>query len=204
MLVQRAVFGYVRGQILFSLVMGTSAAIALWIFGVLGIFPAGQHYALFFGGFYGLMEFVPYIGPIIGPAPAVLVASFNDPISAVWVVLLFVALQQLEGHLVAPQMFRISLRINPILIILALLIGYELYGVGGALLALPLAAVIRATVVYLRRHMVLEPWTVSSPRAGVLPLGPDRCPDCGTPATADAAFCSACGSSLEPKIRTPS
>ncbi len=203
-LVQRAVFGYVRGQILFSLVMGSSAAVALWVFGILGIFPAGEHYAVFFGGFYGLMEFVPYVGPIIGPAPAVLVALFNDPISALWVVLLFVALQQLEGHLVAPQVFRISLRINPILVILSLLLGFELYGVAGALLALPLAAVIRTTVVYLRRHMVFEPWTVAGARTAMLPLGPDRCPECGAVAAANAVFCSACGSSLEPRIRTPS
>ena len=104
------------------------------------------------------MEFIPYIGPIIGPLPAVLVALFVSPISAVWVILLFVALQQLEGHVVAPQVFRISLRINPILVILALLIGFQLYGIAGALLALPIAAVIRQTVVYLRRHLVLEPW----------------------------------------------
>ena len=104
------------------------------------------------------MEFIPYIGPIIGPIPAVLVALFDNPISAVWVVLLFVGLQQLEGHFVAPQVFRISLRINPILIILSLLIGYQLYGIVGALLALPIAAMIRQTVLYLRRHLVLEPW----------------------------------------------
>ena len=55
-------------------------------------------------------------------------------------------------------MFRISLRINPILIILALLIGYQIYGIAGALLALPIAAVLRQTVLYLRRHLVLEPW----------------------------------------------
>ena len=153
LLVQRAVFGYVRGQLLFSLIMGASAALGLWIFGVIGIFPDGQRYAVFFGAFYGLMEFIPYIGPIIGPVPAVLVALFNDPISAVWVILLFIALQQLEGHVVAPQVFRISLRINPILIILSLLIGFQLYGIVGALVALPIAAVIRETVVYLRRHL---------------------------------------------------
>ena len=85
-------------------------------------------------------------------------ALFNDPITALWVMLLFVALQQLEGHFVAPQVFRISLRINPILMILSLLIGYQIYGIAGALVALPVAAVIRETVVYLRRHLVLEPW----------------------------------------------
>ncbi len=203
LLVQRAVSGYMRGQLMFSLIMGTSAALALWVFGVAGIFPDGQRYTIFFGAFYGLMEFIPYVGPIIGPAPAVLVALFNDPLSAVWVVLLFVALQQLEGHFVAPQVFRISLRINPILIILSLLIGYQLYGIAGALVALPVAAVIRATVLYLRRHLVLEPWMVSTPGAGVMSLGPDRCPDCGAPPGSDDAFCRACGASLEPRVRTP-
>ena len=203
LLVQRAVFGYVRGQTLFSLIMGASAAVALYIFGLLGIFPDGERYALFFGAFYGLMEFIPYIGPIIGPLPAVLVALFVSPISAVWVILLFVALQQLEGHIVAPQVFRISLRINPILVILSLLIGFKLYGIAGALLALPIAAVIRQTVLYLRRHLVLEPWgTLGS---GVMSnVGVDRCPDCGTPASPRDAYCRTCGASLEPRVRMPS
>jgi predicted PurR-regulated permease PerM len=201
LLVQRAVYGYVRGQILFSLIMGTSAAIALWIFGQLGIFPAGARYALFFGGFYGLMEFIPYIGPIIGPLPAVLVALFVNPISAVWVVLLFIALQQLEGHFVAPQVFRISLRINPILIILGLLIGWTIYGVVGALLALPIATVIRQTVLYLRRHLVLEPWGPMG--SGVLATGLERCPDCGAAAGPDDAYCRSCGAPLEPRVKLP-
>jgi predicted PurR-regulated permease PerM len=214
LLVQHAVSGYVRGQLLFSLVMGASAALALTILGVVGIFPDGERYAVFFGAFYGLMEFIPYIGPIIGPAPAVILALFVNPISAVWVILTFVLLQQLEGHVVAPQVFRISLRINPILIILALLIGYQLYGIVGALVALPVIAVLHQTVLYLRRHLVLEPWTVLAPGAGdvgktgagagVLHLGPDRCPDCGAAAAADDAFCRTCGASLEPQVRAGS
>jgi predicted PurR-regulated permease PerM len=202
-LVQRAVFGYVRGQLLFSLIMGASAALALWIFGLVGIFPDGGKYAIFFGAFYGLMEFIPYVGPIIGPIPAVVVALFDNPITALWVVLLFIALQQLEGHIVAPQVFRISLRINPILIILALLLGYQLYGIIGALVALPLASVIRQTVVYLQRHLVFEPWTVTSPLTDVIPLGPDRCPDCGATADGGDAFCRSCGASLEPRVSAP-
>ncbi len=180
LLVQQAVFGYVRGQITFSLVMGSSAALSLWIFGLVGIFPDGRSYAVFFGVFYALMEFIPYIGPILGAAPPIIVALFANPISAVWLVLLFVALQQLEGHLVAPQVFRLSLRINPILIILGLLIGYQLYGIVGALLALPVAAVLRQTVLYLRRHLVLEPWAVLAPGEPPPPPGePGSCPACG-------------------------
>ena len=174
LLVQKAVFGYVRGQLLFSVIMGTSAALCLWIIGSIGIFPDGAHYAIFFGGFYGVMELVPYIGPILGALPAVLVALFTDPISALWVTLLFVALQQLEGHVVAPQVFRISLRINPILVILSLLLGFQLYGIAGALVALPVVAVLRETVDYLRRHMVLEPW--GTPAAPAVASSPGQPP----------------------------
>jgi predicted PurR-regulated permease PerM len=206
LLVQHAVSGYVRGQLLFSLIMGASAAIVLAIFGLVGLFSDGERYAIFFGAFYGLMEFIPYIGPIVGPVPPILLALFQDPISAVWLILAFVALQQLEGHVVAPQVFRISLRINPILIIVSLLIGNALYGIAGALVALPVIAVIRQTVLYLRRHLVFEPWgtvTAVGVDMGMLATRqPDACPDCGAPPSGGDAFCRRCGASLEPTVRT--
>lgn len=160
---QKAVFSYVRGQLLFSLIMGATAGIALWLFGVLGIFPDGQTYALAFAAFFGLMELVPYLGPVLGALPPIVVALLQDPLTALWVALLFLALQQLEGHVVAPQVFGHSLRINPLLIIFALLLGAELYGIIGAFIALPIAAVGRETVVYLGRHLVFEPWGTPAP-----------------------------------------
>jgi predicted PurR-regulated permease PerM len=165
-LVQRAVARYVGGQLLFSLIMGATTALSLYIFGLLGIFPAGEKYAVVFGVFYGLMELIPYIGPIIGALPAVLVALFNDPISAVWVTLLFVGLQQLEGHIVAPQIFGHTLRINPLLVIFALLLGLQVHGIIGALIALPILSVLRETVVYLSRHLTFESW--DGPGRGLL------------------------------------
>ena len=95
--------------------------------------------------FYGVMELIPYIGPILGALPPVLVALFTDPITALWVALLFVGMQQLEGHVVAPQIFGHTLRINPLLVIFALLLGLQLYGIVGALVALPILAVLRET-----------------------------------------------------------
>jgi predicted PurR-regulated permease PerM len=173
-LVQHAVSGYVRGQVIFSLVMGGSATLMLYIFGWLGIFPAGSTYAAFFGAFYGLMEFIPYVGPIIGPIPALLVALFENPLSAVWLLIGFIGLQQLEGHVVSPQVFGHALRINPIVIIVSLLIGDALYGIIGSLVALPVAAVIRQTILYLRDHTIFESW------------GPPHLPAIATSAGSDA------------------
>jgi predicted PurR-regulated permease PerM len=161
--VQRAVAGYVRGQLLFSLAMGTGAGLGLYAFGLLRIFPDGKTYAFAFAIFFGLMEMIPFVGPFLGALPPVLVALFQDPLTAVWVALLFLALQQLEGHVVAPNVFGHTLRINPIFVIFSLLVGGEVAGFVGALLALPIAAVVRETVVYLRRHLVLESWGTSEP-----------------------------------------
>ncbi len=198
--VTRAVGGYVRGQLLFSLAMGTGAGLGLWLFGVIGIFPEGRTYALGFGAFFGLMELIPYVGPFLGAAPPVIVALFQDPLTAVWVSLLFVGLQQIEGHIVAPVVFGHALRINPLLVIFALLFGAELYGILGALMALPTAAVLRETVVYLREHLVLEPWGTTSPlaRAGAeeAPSPARMCPGCGARAAPRDAFCRRCGTEL--------
>jgi predicted PurR-regulated permease PerM len=204
--VQRAVFGYVRGQLLFSIIMGASAGVALWILGSLGVFPEGKTYALVFGAFYGFAELIPYVGPAIGAAPPVLIALFSDnALDALWLTIMFIALQQIEGHIVAPTVFSQALRINPLLVIFALLMGGRLYGFAGAFLALPLAAVVRETVIYLHEHLVLEPW--GTPTAAELGHGHGqrapgaaepggRCPECGAAARDDAAYCSACGTEL--------
>src|SRR5207244_7513409 len=152
---------------------------------------------------------ISYVGRILGAARAVLVALFNDSLTAVWVTLLFVGLQQLEGHVVAPQVFGHSLRINPLLVIFALLVGAELYGIVGALIALPLAAVARETIIYLRHHLVLEPWgTPSAAELAERKKGPPQgggrpCPECGEPQHEDDAYCRACGASLRPAVGAP-
>lgn len=163
-LIQNALARYVGGQLLFSLIMGATAGLAMYILGVVGVFPDGRRFGVAFAVFYGLMELVPYIGPIVGALPAVIVALVTDPISALWVTLAFVALQQLEGHIVAPQIFGHTLRINPLLVIFALLLGLQLHGVIGALIALPILSILRETAVYLSRHITFEPWDSQSRR----------------------------------------
>src|ERR671914_2440296 len=191
--IQRAVFGYVRGQILFSLIMGTSAGLLLWVLGSLGIFPDGKTYALFFGAWYGFAELIPYVGPAIGAGPPVLISLFSgEPLDALWLTIAFTALQQIEGHILAPTVFSQALRINPLLVIFALLLGGQVYGFIGAFLSLPIAAMLRETVVYFRRHYRFDVWDL--PSATDAPAR--TCPECGTPVSETASECPACGTEL--------
>jgi predicted PurR-regulated permease PerM len=196
--IQAAVLGYVRGQVLFSLIMGTSAGVMLWVLGSLGIFPTGKTYAFFFGAWYGFAELIPYVGPAIGGFPPVAIAALGPtPLDAVWLIIAFVVLQQLEGHVVAPTVFGQALRINPILVILALLLGGQVYGIVGAFIALPIAAILRETVVYLRRHLKFEPWDLLA----VVPEPPAspaqaRCPECGAARRPGSSVCPECGTEL--------
>ena len=77
----------------------------------------------------------------------------GEPLDALWLAIAFTALQQIEGHIVAPTVFSQALRINPLLVIFALLLGGQLYGFLGAFISLPIAAILRETAVYLRRHV---------------------------------------------------
>jgi predicted PurR-regulated permease PerM len=209
--IQSAVFGYVRGQLLFSLIMGSSAGILLYVLGSLGVFPDGKTYALFFGAWYGFAELIPYIGPAIGAFPPVVIALFSgEPLDAVWLTVAFTALQQIEGHIVAPTVFSQALRINPLLVIFALLMGSQLYGIIGAFIALPIAAILRETAVYMRRHVRVEPWDLPavapavagpSPPPPPPPSPPEEpgappCPECGAPREPGAEACPACGTEL--------
>ena len=149
--------------------MGTSAGVLLWVLGSLGIFPEGKTYAVVFGAFYGFAELIPYVGPAVGAFPPVMIALFSgEPLDALWLVIAFTALQQIEGHIVAPTVFSQALRINPLLVIFALLLGGQLYGFLGAFIALPIAAIVRETMVYMRRHVRIEPWDLPA----VAPAGP--------------------------------
>ena len=155
---EQALASYVKGQALLSLIIGTSSGVGLWILGLVGALPHGGKYALLFGTWAGVTELIPYVGPWLGAAPPVLYAIVTHPISALWVALMFLGIQQLEGHIVVPKVMGHSLRLHPLLVIFGLLAGGEIYGFPGILVALPLLAAARAVWAFFSERIELEEW----------------------------------------------
>jgi predicted PurR-regulated permease PerM len=157
--VEAAVGGYVKGQLLVSAIIGTSAGVALWLLGMIGWLPAGfETYAILFGAWVAVAELIPYLGPWLGAIPPVLYGLVVDPLSALWVVLLFLAIHQIEGHIVIPKVMGSALRLHPLLVIFGLLAGGEIYGLPGVLVALPTLAAARAIWEFFGARVALERW----------------------------------------------
>ncbi len=160
---EHSLTSYVRGQALVSLIIGTSVGVALWLLGVLGWLPGGQKWALLFGAWAAVTELIPYLGPWLGSIPPFLYALIVHPVSALWVALLFLFIHQVEGHIVVPKVMGSALRLHPLLVIFGLLAGGEIYGLPGALVALPLLAVGRALWEFFGERIELEPWKEGGP-----------------------------------------
>jgi predicted PurR-regulated permease PerM len=165
-LIQRmelALASYVRGQLTLSLIIGVSAGVGLWVLGMVGLMPHGGRYAVAFGAWAGITELIPYIGPWLGGAPPVLYALVQHPLSALWVFLLFLGIQQLEGHVIVPKVMAHSLRLHPLLVIFGLLAGAEIYGFPGILVSLPLLAAGRAAWEFFAERVQLDRWEDADP-----------------------------------------
>jgi predicted PurR-regulated permease PerM len=156
--IEHALVSYVRGQIALSLIVGASAGFGLWVFGVTGLVPHADTYALVFGGWVALTEVLPYLGPWLGAIPPTVYAVVVHPYSAIWVVVLFLVIQELEGHFIVPKVMGSALRLHPLLVIFGLLAGSNIDGLPGALVALPLLAVGRATWEFFSERVVFDSW----------------------------------------------
>ena len=161
--IESALAGYVRGQVLLSLIIGVSAGVGLWVLGTLGWAEGMDQYALLFGAWVGFMELIPYLGPWLGAIPPVTYALIVDPVSAIWVTLLFLGIHQIEGHIVVPNVMGSALRLHPLLVIFGLLAGGEIYGLAGIFVALPLLAVLRALWEFAGERVELEDWRGEGP-----------------------------------------
>jgi predicted PurR-regulated permease PerM len=156
---EQAVASYVKGQFLVSLIIGVSVGVGLWILGAVGAVPNGGKYAAAFGAWAAFTELIPYLGPWLGAAPPVIYALVQDPLSALWVAIMFLGIQQLEGHVVVPKVMGNTLRLHPLLVIFGLLAGGEIYGFAGILVALPLLAAARAAWEFFSERVEFEKWT---------------------------------------------
>ena len=131
---------WLRGQLTIMMVVGVAEG------GILGIL--GVKYALILGLLAGLLEIVPVIGPIISAVTAILVVFISgEPIWKVVAVLVaYVVISQLEGNFLVPKIMSKVIGLSPIFVLIAILVGERLLGLGGAMLAVPVAAGIQVFV----------------------------------------------------------
>ena len=132
--IQRKIGRWVLGQMSLMLIIFTMDLIGLLVLRV--------PFALTLAMFAGFMEMVPFIGPIISAVPAVLVGLSISPATGILVLIVYIFVQQFEGHIIVPQVMRKAVGLHPVAVILALLVGLKLGGVLGALLAIPVATAI--------------------------------------------------------------
>jgi predicted PurR-regulated permease PerM len=135
----RAFGGYIRGTLIAMLLIGglTGGGLAL----------LGVPYAMLLGILAGFTELLPYLGPWISGTVSVLVALITvDPGKALQVVLLFLLIQNIEGNVIEPLVMSRAVKINPLVVIVAVLIGLDLLGIVGAILAVPVAAAIQIII----------------------------------------------------------
>lgn len=126
---------WLQGQLILTLVIGTLTYIGLVILNV--------PYALPLAMIAGILEVIPVIGPIISAIPAIFIALTVSPILAAGVAVMYLVIQQMENHLIVPQVMKRAVGLNPLIVILAIAIGSRLLGIAGALLAVPIAVVVQ-------------------------------------------------------------
>lgn len=122
---------WLRGQIILGLIVGVAVYFGLTVLGV--------KYALVLALIAGVLEVIPYVGPIISLVPALIVGFSQSPIVGLAVIILYIVIQQFENHVLVPKVMQKVTGLNPIISILALLVGLKAGGLAGAILAIPLA-----------------------------------------------------------------
>lgn len=138
---------YIRGQLIVCLLVGTTASLAFLI--------SGMKYPLLFGSIVGVTNIIPYFGPIIGAIPAAIIAATISMKMLIIVVVVVFGLQFIEGNLLSPIIVGKSLRLHPIVIIAALLVGGEIGGIVGLITAVPVVAILKVFIVHAKQHFTV-------------------------------------------------
>lgn len=184
----RAIGGYLRGQVLITILVGFLIWIGLTILGV----PLATAISVLAAVF----NLVPYLGPIVGTVPAVLLGFTVSPLTALLVVVVFLAANQIEAHVLGPLILAKSTDLHPVTVLLSILTGVGFLGLLGAFLAVPVVAM---TKVVLEEYLLTRPaYAVaeggagggdpgggSGPTGGAAPASADAAAPYGPPATGD-------------------
>lgn len=183
---ERTLTEYVKAQMLVSLIIGVSSGCVLWVYGVAGIFPLGATFAVAFTAWVFVMEFVPYVGPILGAVPPLLLALVTSPAAAVWVAVAFIVIHQIEGHIVVPQVMGDAVGVHPLVVIFGLLVGEQLAGLVGVLIAIPVVVIVKEAVAFAADRL-LPARPVDGPDAAVVVPTPDAPSDASSTSTPSAS-----------------
>ncbi|MDQ2085674.1 AI-2E family transporter [Herbivorax sp. ANBcel31] len=126
---------FIQGQVLTALIVGAMITT--------GFFIINLKYPLILGIIAGVLNIIPYFGPVIGSIPAVAVALIDSPLKALWTIITVVVIQQIDNAFISPKIIEGRLGLHPVTTILVVLIGGEFFGIVGMLLAVPVAAVLK-------------------------------------------------------------
>ena len=129
---------YIKGQIFISLIIGFLVTIGTW--------SIGLQYPLIFGLLATMLEMIPYLGPICAAIPALALGYLLSPLMALKVFIFYVIIHQVEANIVVPNVMGKTVDIHPGILMVALLIGGELYGIIGMMAAVPVTAVVRVVL----------------------------------------------------------
>jgi predicted PurR-regulated permease PerM len=143
-----AVGGFLRGRLIVAAIVGSSFAIGLFCLGFFG-FPALRNYCILIGAGAGVAGFIPYLGSVIGVAPAIMIVLFTEGLGGdtkvlalIAVLALFALIQTVEGFILHPKILGKGAGLHPIVVLLALIAGAQ-FGIGGLIIAVPAASIIR-------------------------------------------------------------
>jgi predicted PurR-regulated permease PerM len=136
----QAVGGFFRGQLLVALFVGVASSIGLWAIGL--------PFWLLVGMVAGVFNLVPLVGPFIGGGLAVIIALIDgQPLKALWAAIVLLIVQQIDNHLISPNVMGRTVQLHPVVVMLGLLVGASFAGLFGMLVIVPLVAV--AKIVFL-------------------------------------------------------
>lgn len=138
--------GFIRGQLIVAAFVGLLTTVAMLALKV--------NFAVLIGIIAGIANVIPYFGPVIGIVPGVIFALMDSPVKALWVIIIFTIIQQIESGILSPKIVGESVGVHPLVVILALLVGGKFFGLVGLLIAVPTAGVIKVLGKHFIKHIV--------------------------------------------------